>query len=276
MLELIVGNEGLFRLGVFATIFIVVSIWEVAKPRRKLNYSKKTRWLNNIAITTLNIAVMRFLFPILAIEMAIIAGNLELGLFNMVNLPLAVQVILSVVLLDLVVYLQHRKFHTNKYLSRIHKTHHTDLDYDITTALRFHPIEIAISMLVKVIAVLVLGVSPIAVVIFEMILNMTAMFNHGNIHISPKVDKIMRNFIVTPDMHRIHHSPRPEELNSNYGFNVPWWDRLFGTYVAEPKESQIEMKIGMRSFRKAEHLRIKCLLAQPFLKDRKYRDRSAF
>ncbi len=232
--ELILGHElcheVAIRLSFFFGVFAVMALWEVFAPRRALTVSKATRWLNNLGIVFLNTIILRLLFPAAAVGMAALAGDQGWGLFNYFQVPFWLAAVLSVIAMDLVIYLQHVMVHAVPTLWRLHRVHHADLDYDVTTGARFHPIEIILSMLIKFATIMVLGPPVVAVVIFEVLLNATAMFNHGNVRILRSIDRVLRWFVVTPDMHRVHHSVEDDEANSNFGFNLPWWDRLFGTY----------------------------------------------
>ena len=257
-------NESVIRLGFFFVTFALVAIYEVFAPRRKLIASKLVRWYSNIGIAALNSFLLRLLFPFLATGLAVIAQEKGWGIFNHIEVSVWLVILVSVLVMDFVIYLQHAMFHYIPLLWRLHRMHHTDLDIDVTTGARFHPLEIMISMLIKMAVVLVIGPPVIAVVIFEVLLNLTSMFNHGNINIPPKIDKILRLFVVTPDMHRVHHSTIPKETNSNFGFNIPWWDRLFGTYCAQPEKGHTDMTIGLNYFRDCKELHLLRLLIQPF------------
>ena len=214
--------------------------------------------------------VLRLLFPAAAVGMAIWIEQRGWGIFNNVNVPYWLKVLLSAILLDFVIYLQHVMFHAVPALWRLHMMHHADMDYDLTTGARFHPIEIVISMLIKASAIIVLGAPALGVVIFEILLNGTAMFNHGNFRIRLGVDRILRLFVVTPDMHRVHHSVFPTEANSNFGFNLPWWDRLMGTYKAQPSKGHVGMTIGLNQFRDPSRLTLLWLLVMPFIATQGY------
>jgi sterol desaturase/sphingolipid hydroxylase (fatty acid hydroxylase superfamily) len=259
------NNEIIIRVGSFLPAFILIAIWEVLAQRRSLTVSKKNRWMSNLGITFLNPLVLRLVFPVLALDMAMIAQKQGWGLLNNFDSPYWVTVVIGIVLLDLTIYLQHVMFHAIPILWRLHMVHHADLDYDLTTGLRFHPIEIILSMIIKLSVVVVLGPPALAVIIFEMVLNAAAMFNHGNIRLSLKIDAVLRYFIVTPDMHRVHHSVIIRETNSNFGFNLPWWDRLFGTYRSQPAKGHERMTIGLSQFRDAKRLTLPWLLILPFI-----------
>ena len=265
MKEYILTNEASIRAASFFGIFIVLALWEVVGPRRKLSVSKGLRWINNLGIVFFNTLLLRFLAPLMAVGLAIMAEEENWGLLNNIAINSYVKLFLAVLILDLIIYLQHVMFHTVPWLWRLHRMHHTDLDFDVTTGSRFHPIEIILSMIIKMLIVAALGAPPVAVIIFEVILNATAMFNHGNIRIHINADRILRLLVVTPDMHRVHHSVKPDETNSNYGFNFPWWDRLLGTYKAQPEDNHLKMTIGLNQFRESRYLRFHWLLIQPFV-----------
>lgn len=268
MKEFVMSHEVSIRLGVFFSIFFLVAVWELIAPRRQLTVSKIVRWYSNLGITFLNSFLLRWAFPILAVGMANIAQERHWGVFNNVEIPFWFAVVFSVAALDFTIYLQHAMFHTIPALWRLHRMHHTDLDFDVTTGSRFHPVEIFLSMMVKLAVVVVLGPPVVAVVMFEVVLNGMAMFNHGNISIPVKIDRVLRWFVVTPDMHRVHHSVIPRETNSNYGFNLSWWDRLLGTYREHPQHGYEGMQIGLKIFRKPKYLNLHWLLIQPFLNSR--------
>lgn len=258
-------NEVTIRLFFFFGIFIIVAIWEVLSPRRVLTTSKPVRWFSNMGIVFIDSLAGRFLLPIPAIGLAVLAGNNGWGLMNNMDLPLWLSITAGILALDLVIYLQHIMFHSVPILWRLHMMHHADLDYDVTTGLRFHPLEILISMAIKFSAIVVIGPSPLTVILFEIILNATAMFNHGNIRLPLGIDKVLRLLVVTPDMHRVHHSVTIRETNSNFGFSFPWWDRFFGTYRPQPVAGHEGMTIGLAQFRDAKKLTLPWLLALPFI-----------
>ncbi len=258
-------NEILIRLLSFASVFVLIALWELARPRRDLTTSKPKRWFGNLGIVGLNSLTAQLLMPIMPVAMALIVKENHWGLLNTLKIPYPVAVAASVILLDLVVYIQHVMFHAIPILWRFHMMHHADLDYDLTTGLRFHPIEILISFGIKLAVVVVLGPPVLAVILFEIFLNATATFNHGNIRMPEKVDRILRLFVVTPDMHRVHHSVTIRETNSNFGFNMPWWDRLFGTYRPQPAAGHIGMTIGLSQFRDPKRLTLPWMLALPFI-----------
>jgi sterol desaturase/sphingolipid hydroxylase (fatty acid hydroxylase superfamily) len=258
-------NEISIRLGSFFAIFAIIGVWELLAPRRALTTSKRLRWFSNLAITFFNPLALRLVFPILAVSMAVAAQKNGWGLLNNYPVPYWMAVVIGIVVLDFVIYLQHVMFHAVPMLWRLHMMHHADLDFDVTTGLRFHPFEIIISMGIKLATVVVLGPPAIAVLMFEVILNGAAMFNHGNIRLPLKLDRILRFLVVTPDMHRVHHSVIISETNSNYGFNLPWWDRLLGTYRNQPTEGHEGMTIGLSQFRDPGRLSFPWLLILPFI-----------
>jgi len=247
--DFILTNEVPIRLGFFLGIFAVMALWEIASPRRQLRTSRAIRWGNNLGLVFLNSAVLRLLFPAAATGMALFAREQDWGLFNYVDAPFWVAILASVVILDFFIWLQHVMVHAVPALWRLHRVHHADIDFDVTTGARFHPLEILLSMLIKFAVIILLGPPVVAVVIFEVVLNATAMFNHSNVRLPGTLDRLLRLIVVTPDMHRVHHSIEDDETNSNFGFNLPWWDRLFGTYRAQPRAGHTDMIIGIHTFR---------------------------
>ena len=264
MSELISANEPAIRVGLFLGIFALVALWELAAPRRRLTRPRWLRWYANVGIVVLNTVAVRLIFPLLPVALAVIAADRGWGVLNLVALPFWLEVVLAVLLLDLVIYLQHVMFHAVPALWRLHRMHHADLDFDVTTGSRFHTVEIVLSVLLKLAAVVVIGPPALGVLIFEVLLNGTSMFNHGNLRLPAGLDRMLRWFVVTPDMHRVHHSDIPAETNSNFGFNLPWWDRLFGTYRAQPSLGHEHMTIGLDAFRDGRELHLHKMLLQPF------------
>jgi len=257
------ANEPFIRLTAFFGIFTAVAIWEFWSPRRQLATSKAGRWFSNISITLIGTAIVRSFFPVLAATFA--ANKTSWGILHQVPLPYALKVLLGVLAFDLIIYGQHVLFHSVPLFWRLHMMHHADLDIDVTTGLRFHPIEIMLSMCIKIAAVIIVGPPVLAVILFEILLNGTSMFNHGNIRMPLNVDKVLRRVVVTPDMHRVHHSVVIKETNSNFGFNFPWWDRIFGTYKDQPAAGHDSMVIGLSQFRDEKKLTLPWLLALPFI-----------
>lgn len=265
MTGLILANEPLLRLGLFLGVLFAMAIWEVAAPRRRREIPRLIRWSNNLGIVVIDTLLVRLTFPIVAVGLAVIAEAQGWGLFNILDAPFLFAFFLSVLALDLAIYLQHVMFHAVPALWRLHRMHHADLEFDVSTGLRFHPVEILLSMGIKLAVVVTLGPPAIAVLVFEVLLNATSMFNHSNIRIPAAIDRILRLFVVTPDMHRVHHSIHRPETNSNFGFNLPWWDRLLGTYRAQPREGHEAMTIGIEQFRTRRDLWLDRMLIQPLL-----------
>ena len=257
-------HEAAIRVGFFLLIFIAVAVAEIAAPRRPLTAPKAARWRVNLVMTLIDAVVARFLSPILPVGLALLAASRGWGALNHLSVPFWPSVLIGVLFLDLIIYLQHVMFHMLPLFWRLHGMHHTDLDIDVTSGLRFHPLEIFLSMLIKLAAVLVFGVPALAVLVFEVLLNGTSMFSHGNIRLREGLDRLLRLFVVTPDMHRVHHSVIIRETNSNFGFNFPWWDRFFGTYRPQPAMGHDGMTIGLARFRDAEALTLGALLLLPF------------
>lgn len=261
----IMQHEATIRLGFFFGVLALIALWEVLAPRRALTVSKVLRWTNNLGLVFFNTFLLRFLFPAAAVGMAVFANEQGWGILNYFSAPFWPAVVVSVVAMDFIIYLQHVMVHAVPALWRLHRVHHADLDYDVTTGTRFHPIEIILSMLIKFATIVVLGPPVVAVVIFEVILNGLAMFNHGNIRLPLGLDRVLRALIVTPDMHRVHHSVEDDEANSNFGFNLSLWDRMLGTYRDQPRAGHEGMTIGIHKFRTtAEASRIDGLLLMPF------------
>lgn len=257
-------NEATLRLGTFFGVFLAMAVWEAAAPRRARAFSRLTRWPSNLVIVALNTALVRLLLPTTAVGLALLGAGRGWGLLNNLPVPPWAAIVASVVLLDAAIYLQHVMFHAVPALWRLHRMHHADLDFDVTTGARFHPIEIILSMLIKFGVVAALGAAPLGVLIFEVVLNATSMFNHGNVRIPVPLDRVLRLLVVTPDMHRVHHSILVDETNSNFGFNLPWWDRLLGTYRAQPAAGHDGMTIGIEQFRASRELWLDRMLVQPF------------
>ncbi len=258
------AHEAQVRLACFIAMFAGMALWEWLTPRRAQAINRRTRWPNNLGISALNTVVLRIIFPTAGVGMTIFASVHGWGILNVLNPPNWIAVVLSIVLLDLAIYVQHAAFHAVPLLWRLHRMHHADLEFDVTTGLRFHPIEIILSMVIKLAVISALGAPALGVLIFEVLLNATSMFNHGNVRLATAVDRTLRWAVVTPEMHRVHHSIVRRETDSNYGFNLPWWDRLFGTYRAQPAAGHETMTIGIPQFRDPAELRLDRLLLQPF------------
>lgn len=264
MNELLLGNEVAIRLSFFTAIFAFMASWEILAPRRTGQVKRRLRWPSNLGIVVLNTLLLRVIMPTTAVGLALAGETAGWGLLQQLNLPQWVAALLAVICLDLAIYLQHILFHAVPLLWRLHRMHHADLAFDVTTGARFHPIEIILSMLLKLTVIAALGPPAVAVLIFEVLLNTLAMFNHANARLPLGLDKLLRRAIVTPDMHRVHHSVIPREANSNFGFNLAIWDRWFGTYCAQPEAGHQEMSIGISTFRTERDLALHRMLFQPF------------
>jgi sterol desaturase/sphingolipid hydroxylase (fatty acid hydroxylase superfamily) len=256
-------DEALIRVSAFVLVLGMMALWEWRAPRRPYVDKKPPRWLANIGMVALATLLVRLLFPLTAVASAVLAHERGWGLFNLWPLPQWLAIMAAVALLDLVIYFQHVLFHAVPVLWRLHMVHHSDRDFDASTGLRFHPIEIALSLCLKMGAIVALGAPPVAVLIFEVLLNGITIFNHGNVALAPRLDRWLRLIVVTPEMHRVHHSVIARETNSNFGFNLPWWDRLFGTYRAQPQAGHLGMRIGLTQFGHAR-LALWPLLLLPF------------
>lgn len=259
-------NESSIRLICFLGVFLLVALAEILWPRRPLTVPKVRRWLANIVMVAIDTGVSRMLIPLMPVGMAKLAMAKGWGLLNHFSLPFWTGFVIAVLFLDLMIYLQHRAFHRIPICWRFHRMHHTDLDLDVSSGNRFHPIEILVSTAIKLAVVAVSGAAPAAVVTFEMLLNATSLFNHGNVRLPLVVDRLLRLVLVTPDMHRVHHSIIPIETDSNFSFNVPWWDRLLGTYHDQPKAGHDGMVIGLKEYRNQDNLGVWGLLLVPFRK----------
>ena len=259
------AGEPWIRLGISAAVFAAMAGWEVAAPRRSQAIGRWVRWPNNLGVVIIDTILLRLLFPEAAVGAALGGEEQGWGLLNNLPLPPWIAMIAAVIVLDLAIYFQHVLFHAVPVLWRLHRMHHADLEFDVTTGVRFHPVEILLSMVIKLGMVLALGVPALAVLIFEVLLNATSMFNHGNVLLPQPIDRVLRTIVVTPEMHRVHHSIEPPETNSNFGFNLPWWDRLFGTYRAQPAAGHAGMTIGLDLFRNIEDLRLDRMLFQPLI-----------
>ncbi len=252
--EFVTQHEKTIRMSFFFGMLALMGLWEVLVPRRALTVSKALRWGNNLALVFLNSFLLRLLFPAAAVGMAAFAAEQGWGLLHYFEVPWLPALVISVVVMDFVIYLQHVMVHAVPVLWRLHRVHHADPDFDVTTGARFHPIEIILSMLIKFATIVLLGPPVVAVVIFEVLLNATAMFNHSNVRLPRALDRILRWFVVTPDMHRVHHSVEDDEANSNFGFNLPWWDRLFGTYRDQPRAGHEHMRIGIHHYHRPKQV----------------------
>lgn len=264
MREAFLAAEPLLRLLAFALVFLAMALWELRAPFRAHELGRTRRWPGNIGMVLLGALVVRLLLPLGAVGVAVLAEAKGWGVFSVWQMPGWIAVLVSVVLLDLAIYLQHVLFHAVPALWRLHRMHHADLELDLTTGVRFHPVEIVLSMLLKMGVVAALGAPPLAVVLFEVLLNATSMFNHANVRLPATLEPVVRVVLVTPDMHRVHHSVVAAETNSNFGFNLAIWDRLFGTYIRAPAAGQQGVVLGVEEFRDPAEQRIDRMLTQPF------------
>lgn len=265
MFEFLDSESGI-RLACFAGVLFTMAILEMAAPRRKREVRPHVHWSNNLGLAILNTIALRLVAPIGAVGFAMYVESIELGLFHVVDIPAWLTVVICVIGLDLAVYGQHVLFHVVPIFWQLHKVHHTDPEFDVTTGLRFHTLEILLSLGIKCIAILILGAPALAVLVFEILLNATSMFNHANVKLPLWLDRVLRLFIVTPDMHRVHHFTIRRETDSNFGFNLPWWDFLFHTYRAQPEKGHTEMEIGLPEYRASRVKYLHWMLVIPFIK----------
>lgn len=264
----VLASEPVLRVGVFVLVFAAMAVWELLAPRRAQQTHRTSRWPSNIGIVVLNTALVRVAYPVTAV---VLAGRLTSGASGALHglpVPPWLAVVLALVVLDLAIYLQHRLFHAVPMLWRLHRMHHADTEFDLTNGLRFHPFEIMLSMLFKFAVIAAIGAPPVAVLVFEIVLNATSIFNHANVRMPLWLDRLLRWIVVTPDMHRVHHSVLVRETNSNFGFNLPWWDRWLGTYRAQPQEGHLGMQIGLAEFRDRRWLRLDRMLRQPWVDEK--------
>ncbi len=263
-MDALLSNEPVIRGGAFLGVALAMGLWEIAAPRRGRELPLATRWIGNLGIVVLNTMLVRLAFPLAVVGFALECEARGWGLLALAPVPGWLAVVIAVIALDLVIYLQHVLFHAVPALWRLHRMHHADLEFDFTTGIRFHPMEILLSVGLKFLAVAALGAPALAVLIFEIVLNATSLFNHGDVRMPRALDGVLRWIVVTPDMHRVHHSVIRAETDSNFGFNLPWWDRLFGTYRAQPEAGHEAMTIGIPQFRDPAELRLDRMLSQPF------------
>ncbi len=252
------------RLGAFVALLAIIGTAETLAARRRPTAPRAPRWVNHLAVIAIGTAAVRLVFPLAALELSVLAAARGWGLLHVLAAPAWLALPLSLLALDFAIYLQHVMFHAVPVLWRLHRMHHTDVNFDVTTGIRFHPFEIVISMGVKLAVVAALGPPPLAVLLFEVLLMGTSLFNHGNLRLPLALDAALRWLVVTPDMHRVHHSVLPQETNSNFGFNAPWWDRLCGTYRAQPQDGHERMSIGLNQFRDPREIYVHRMLLQPF------------
>ena len=260
--------EHYIRLMSFIAVLAVMLFWEQYASKRPLVYSKSIRHLSNYGVMIIGVVLARVLMPVFPVAIAIYANQANQGLLNFLNSPFWLAFLLSFLFLDLLIYFQHRLFHRIPVFWAIHRMHHSDTELDVSSGIRFHPLEIVVSLMIKVGAIYSLGAPPIAVMTFEVVLTAASLFNHANIHIPRHIDRLLRCVLVTPDMHRVHHSIIPDEYDKNFGFNISWWDWIFRTYQDQPREGHLGMVIGLRNFRNNREMRLDSLLLQPFLSQR--------
>ncbi|MGQ0741049.1 MAG: sterol desaturase family protein [Alphaproteobacteria bacterium] len=265
MTQFVLDHEPAVRLVFFLGVIFAMVAWEGARPLRARFVSRWKRWPSNLAIVALNAGMLRLAVPISAVGLALIAEQRNWGLFNNIEMEKGIAIVLSIIILDFAIYLQHVVFHAVPALWRLHRMHHADLDFDFTTGSRFHPGEIFLSMGIKCAIVAVLGPPAVSVILFEILLSASSTFNHGNVSLPPRLERFARWLVVTPDMHRVHHSDVPAETNSNFGFNLSVWDRLLGTYRSQPSAGHHRMTIGLDVFRDPNELRLDRMLRQPFV-----------
>lgn len=265
MFDAVPSSDTLIRLASFLGVFAAVALWELVAPRRPQAVPRSRRWPANLGLVALNTVLLRLVFPISAVGLALVVEAQGGGLLHALDLPAWLAAAAAFVLLDLAIYLQHVLFHSIPVLWRLHRMHHADVEFDVTNGLRFHPLEVMLSMGIKLAVIAAIGAPPLAVLAFEVVLNGAAMVNHGNVALPAGLDRVLRWVIVTPDMHRVHHSSTPVETHSNFGFNLPWWDRWFGTYLAQPRDGHVEMELGLTMFREPRWLRLDRMLAQPWI-----------
>jgi sterol desaturase/sphingolipid hydroxylase (fatty acid hydroxylase superfamily) len=263
MIGAVLANEPWIRLALFTGVLAVMAAWEVVAPRRRRSVARLVRWPGNLGVVALDTILVRLAFPVVAVGLAAAAERNDWGLLNVLDVPAWLAFVVALLALDLAIYLQHVMFHAVPALWRLHRMHHADFDLDATTGVRFHPLEILLSMAFKLALVAALGPPAVAVLVFEVLLNATSMFNHANVRLPQAVDRALRVLVVTPDMHRVHHSIHRDETDSNFGFNLPWWDRLLGTYRAQPRDGHETMTLGIPQFRSARDLRLDRMLLQP-------------
>jgi sterol desaturase/sphingolipid hydroxylase (fatty acid hydroxylase superfamily) len=264
MIDALLANELIIRLTAFVSVLLVMAAWELWAPKRVQELGRARRWPGNLGVAALDASLVRLVLPTSAVAFALIAEAQHWGLLNAWPLPAWVAIVAGVIALDFVIYLQHVLFHAVPALWRLHRMHHADLELDVTSGARFHPVEIVLSMVIKLAAIAALGPPALGVLIFEVVLNTTSMFNHANVRLPEELDRALRWLVVTPDMHRVHHSIDPRETNSNFGFNLPWWDRLLGTYRDQPAAGHTAMTLGIETIRDPEEQRLDRMLTQPF------------
>ncbi|MEO6625953.1 MAG: sterol desaturase family protein [Burkholderiaceae bacterium] len=269
MSAFLVTHETAIRLAAFVSVFSLMALWEIVSPRRARTLPRGTRWPGNLAVVAVNSVLLRLVMPTTAVALAVMLEGRQAGLLPALQLPAWLGMVISLLVLDLTIYLQHVLFHAVPTLWRLHRMHHADVDVDATNGLRFHPLEIMLSMGIKFAVIAALGPPAAAVVVFEVVLNATSIFNHSNVDLGLRFDRLLRWLLVTPDMHRVHHSWLRAEHDRNFGFNLSCWDRLFGTYLAQPRDGHLAMTLGLPILRDPRWCRLDRMLLQPFAADEK-------
>ncbi len=259
--------EAEIRITSFIAIFLTMALWELKTPYRKLRFTKQQRWPHQFGLIAIDIVTIRLLFPTAAAGTALYVSQQQIGIMNWLGFSIFFASLAGFILLDCLVYWQHVLSHRLDWFWRLHRTHHADTDYDLTTGLRFHPFELIISMLIKISFIFLLGIPIEAVILFEITLSGSALFNHSNIKLPDNIEPIIRSFIVTPSMHRIHHSTHRFEHDSNYGFFLSIWDRWFNSYTDKPEQNDKTMEIGLVQYRNTEDIKLKQILMIPFKKN---------
>ncbi|WP_019624052.1 sterol desaturase family protein [Thioalkalivibrio thiocyanoxidans] len=265
MADWFLAQEPIIRIGILLSVLAIMATWEILGPRRPLSVGKAYRWSNNWGVVITGTLLTRLLFPAGLVGLGLFVETQGWGLLQVLDLPFWLVVLIAVVVLDFAIWAQHVMFHAIPSLWRLHRMHHADLDFDLTTGLRFHPLEILLSFGIKAMVVVAIGAPALAVLVFEVILSSLALFNHSNVRMPAPVDRVLRWFVVTPDFHRVHHSWYPHETNSNFGFNLSLWDRIMGTYRAQPQDGHDGMTIGLNQFRDPAWERLDRMLIQPFV-----------
>lgn len=258
--------ESVLRLSTYIGVIVLMALLEALMPRRQRSFDRVRRWFANLGLIAISTVLVRFAVPLMATGIAMAAEEKGWGIFNLLSLPHVLNIVLSLMLLDMMIYWQHVATHYVPFLWALHKVHHSDRDIDVTTGIRFHPIEIVLSLFYKFLCIIIIGPSATAVLIFEIALNASSMFNHANLRLPLKLDYILRKLIVTPDMHRVHHSVLVRETNSNFGFNLALWDRIFGTYISQPQSGHISMRIGLEEYQDEKPSSLPWCIVLPFLR----------
>lgn len=265
MMNFLIQYEHIIRPSVFIGLFVILAMAESRRPLANRKNTRKTQWATNLSLAVINTLCLKLLIPVLAVGAALFAKEHHLGLFNLWQLPSLITIIASLLLLDFIIYWQHLIFHKVPLLWKLHRVHHTEIGLDVSSAVRFHPLEMLLSMFIKMLFIILLGVPIEAVILFEVLLNALALFNHSNLKLPRSLDNMLRVLIVTPEVHWIHHSPIAKETNSNYGFNLIIWDKLFSTYCQQPTHQYSKMQQGLNQFGLQKSMPLMTLLMSPFV-----------